>query len=166
LPGQLTITDILGRIPFRSNRGMACPKCPIGAREAGHSNILWMELLTVWCCSTLGNRHRHFHSQTIPRPNIGATTKSGRGTQRARPLVTWRGCSVFPCSGLVRLCSNGGSKTQIFLKTDERSKPARFCFGDPITGICDDQADLWLLDGLLREDWIGSPHRMHGLLHS
>jgi hypothetical protein len=99
-----------------------------GAREAGHSNILWMGLLTAWCCSTSANQDRHSHSPTIPRPNIGATRKSGHGMRKARLLVIWRGCSIFPCSGLVRLCSNGGSKTQISPRADGRSKPARFCF--------------------------------------
>jgi hypothetical protein len=114
---------------------------PRGAREAGHSNILWTGLLMAWCCSTSGNQHRQSHSRTIPRPNIGATTRSGRGMRKAKPLVTWRVCSTFPCSGSARLCSNGGSKTPIFPKTDERSKPARFSFGDRINGIGDDQDD-------------------------
>jgi DNA invertase Pin-like site-specific DNA recombinase len=102
--------------------------CPIGAREAGHSNVLWTGLLTVWCCSTSGNQHPHSHSQTIPRPNIGATTKFGRGMRRARPLVTWRGCSISPCSGSARLCSVGESRTQTFTINRRAALPRSFSF--------------------------------------
>jgi hypothetical protein len=119
---------ILRRFTFAYHAVVYWNAAPRGAREAGHSNILWTALLTAWCCSTLGNQHRHFRSQTIRRPNMGATRKSGRGMRKARLWVIWRGYSIFPCSGSVRLCSNGGSKMPIFPKTDERSKPARFCF--------------------------------------
>jgi hypothetical protein len=119
---------ILRRFTFAYHAVVYWNAAPRGAREAGHSNILWTALLTAWCCSTLGNQHRHFRSQTIRRPNMGATRKSGRGMRKARLWVIWRGYSIFPCSGSVRLCSNGGSKMPIFPKTDERSKPARFCY--------------------------------------
>jgi hypothetical protein len=140
--GEISQTKSFTLVEVKQNadQNVVVMPCPIG-REAGHSNILWTGLSTAWCYSTSGNQRRPSPSQTIPRPNIGATKKSERGMQKARPLVTWRGCSIFPCSGSVRLCSNGGSKTPIFPETDERSKPARLCFGDRINGIQDDQGD-------------------------
>ena len=143
--GEISQTKCFTLVKVKQNadQNAVVMPCPIGAREAGHSNILWTGLLTAWSCSTSGNQDHRSRSQTIPQPSIGATTKSGRGMRKARPLVTWRGCSIFPCGGCRRLCSISGSKRPIFPNTDERSNPARLVFDATMINTCEnlDQMD-------------------------
>jgi hypothetical protein len=99
------------RLPIiTSSEASRAPKCPIGAREAGHSNILRMGLLMVWYCSTSVNQHQCARLRTTHRRNGSAMSKSGHVTGPVKVPLTWRACSIFRNSGSVRLFRGGGIK--------------------------------------------------------
>jgi hypothetical protein len=97
---------------------------PEGAREAGHSNILWMGLLTAWCCSTSANLLHHSRSRTIRQRNKSGMKKSEHVIQRAKLWTISPSCLESRNKEYLKSFKGDGSKPPNSLdKHQERDKP-------------------------------------------